>query len=129
MVGGPKENTDDALMLGLACGATVANAARRAGISPATAYRRLAEPGFQAELRKLRSDMVERTGAMLTAASLESVKTLMDLQNGTVSASVRLGAARAVLELGMKYRETVEIEQRLAAIEERVHKRGGYRCA
>ncbi len=65
---------------------------------------------------------------MLTAASLESVKTLVDLQSVTVSASVRLGAARAVLELGTKFRETVEFEQRLAAIEERVERRSNVRC-
>jgi hypothetical protein len=34
--------------------------------------------------------------------------------------SVRLGAARALLELGVKLRESVELEQRLAALEQRM---------
>jgi hypothetical protein len=33
------------------------------------------------------------------------------------SRSVRLGAARAILELGTKLRESVELEQRIAALE------------
>jgi len=33
---------------------------------------------------------------------------------------VRLGAARSVIELGVKLREMVELEVRLAALEERV---------
>jgi HEAT repeat protein len=35
------------------------------------------------------------------------------------SESVRLGAARALLELGVKLREGVELEERLRALEER----------
>jgi hypothetical protein len=33
------------------------------------------------------------------------------------SRSVRLGAARAILELGTRLRESVELEQRIAALE------------
>ncbi len=35
-------------------------------------------------------------------------------------AAVRLGAARAVLEIGMKVREVVEFEVRLAGLEQQV---------
>ncbi len=35
------------------------------------------------------------------------------------SESVRLGAARALLELGTKLRDSVELEARLAALEQR----------
>jgi hypothetical protein len=39
------------------------------------------------------------------------------LQHETRPAAVRLGAARAVLELGAKLREAAEFETRLAALE------------
>ena len=39
---------------------------------------------------------------------------------GRSPAAVRLGAARSVLEIGMKVRETAELEERLAALEEQV---------
>jgi hypothetical protein len=61
----------------LACGATVENAARTAGISARTAQRRLAEPAFRKRLQDFRTDMAQRTGSMLTAAGMEAVKTLI----------------------------------------------------
>jgi hypothetical protein len=114
-----KKNADEALLLALACGANVDNAARTAGISPRTAHRRLASPEFQERLRKLRTDMVQRTTDMLRATGMEAVKTLVSLQDASQPATVRLGAARSLLELGMKLRESAEFEARLCALEQR----------
>jgi hypothetical protein len=112
-----KKHTDEALLVALACGATVENAARTAGISARTAQRRLAEPGFRKRLQELRTDMAQRTGSMLTAAGMEAVKTLISLQDGAIAAPVRLGAARTVLEFGIKLRESNELVERIAALE------------
>jgi hypothetical protein len=113
--------------MALACGATVENAARQAGISPATAYRRLAEPAFRQRLQQLRGDMVSRTAGTLTAAASEAVRTLLELLKSTASAAVRLGAARAVLEMGMRVREAADLEERLAALEKAVAESKGDR--
>jgi hypothetical protein len=105
----------------LAIGATLENAARKAGISVRTAYRYLADPDFQARVEQLRWENLVRTAGMLSGAALGSVKTLVDLaQDVSVPASVRRGAARDVLEMAVKYRESIEIEPRLAAIEDRL---------
>ncbi len=112
-----RQSIDEALLLALACGGTVENAARSAGTSARTAHRRLQEPGFQQRLRAMRCDMVQRTAGMLTAASLESVKTLLALQEGSQPPNVRLGAARAIVELGLKVREMTEVHERLAVLE------------
>jgi hypothetical protein len=115
-----KRKADDALLLALACGATVENAARTSGLSARTAHRRLAEQPFRQRLQDLRTEMTQRTGGMLTAAGLEAVKTLVTLQDGAIPAAVRLGAARSVLEFGIKARETNELAQRIAALENQV---------
>ncbi len=115
-----RKGADEALLLALACGATVEAAAQSVGLSERTAYRRLTNPTFRHRLQALRADMVQRTAGMLTAASMEAVKTLLALQKESIPAAVRLGAARSVLELGMKVRETAELEQRLRALEERL---------
>jgi hypothetical protein len=112
-----RKNADEALLTALACGATVENAAQNAGVSSRTAHRRLADPAFQERLQSLKADMVERTVSMLTAAGMESAKTLITLQDNSNPGAVRLGASRTVLELGMKLRETAELAARIAALE------------
>jgi hypothetical protein len=62
--------------------------------------------------------MVKRSAGMLTAASGEAVRTLMSLQKESMPPAVRLGAARAVLEIGIKVRELVDLETRIAALEQ-----------
>jgi len=109
---------DQTLLQALACGATVENAARKAGISERTAYRRLNNPAFVQQLDQLRAEMVQRTAGMLTGAGLGAVKTLVDLQqDASVPPATWRGAARDVLQLAIKYRETAELEQRVAALE------------
>ena len=115
-----RRNTDHQLLMALACGVTVENAARQAGISTATAYRRLADPDFLQRLRALRADMVQRTAGTLTAASGESVRTLLELQKPSAPPAVRLGAARSVLEIGIKMREAADLEERLSALEQQL---------
>lgn len=108
---------DDAIALSLACGATVEAAASKAGVSRSTVDRRLAEADFRAKIHSLRLDMIQRATAMLTAASMEAVKTLLDLQGKAVPGSTRLGAARTVLELGSRLRTETELMSRLEAAE------------
>ena len=120
-----KKGIDDRLLMALACGATVEAAARTLGISERTVYRRLGEAAFRRRLQGLRADMVQRTSGMLTAAAGEGVKTLLALLKEGTPAAVRLGAAKAVLEFGVKLRELAELEERVADLEEQMTADGG----
>src|SRR6516162_5318358 len=112
---------DRLLLRALACGATVENAAHKAGVGERTAYRRLADPAFQAELRKTSLEIFQRTSAMLSGAGIGCVKTLVDLQQDAgVQPTVRRRAARDVLDLSLKFRDRADLEPRLAAVEEHV---------
>jgi len=116
-----RKEAEQKLLQALACGATVENAARKAGIGERTAYRRLTDPAFRQRLHQLRLEMVQRTAGMLTGAGMGSVKTLVDLQQDVaVEAGVRRRAARDVLELGVKLRESAAVEERLAVVEARL---------
>jgi hypothetical protein len=118
--GAPGENRKkegETLVLALACGATVEAAARQCQLSESTVYRRLRDPKFKARVQDARGEMVRRSAGMLTAAAGESVRTLLALQKESITPAVRLGAARAVLELGIKVRELADLEARLAALE------------
>jgi hypothetical protein len=115
-----KRHADHKLLLALACGASLENAARQAGVSESTANRRMADAEFTRQLQGLRADMVQRTAGALTAAATEAVRTLLDLLKPPAPPAARLGAARSVLEIGVKLRETAELEVRLAALEEQL---------
>ena len=113
-----QKSADRTLLQALACGATVENAARKAGMSERTAYRRLDDAVFLDQLEQLRAEMVLRTAGMLTGAGMGAVKVLVELQNDAAQpAGVRRRSARDVLEMGLKFREIAQLEQRLAAIE------------
>lgn len=115
-----KQSADERLLAVLACGATVEAAARQAGVSERTVYRRLADRDFRRRLQGVRADCVQRTAGTLTAAATEAVRTLLELLRAPSAAAVRLGSARAVLEIGMKLREIADLEERMAALEERL---------
>jgi transposase len=125
---------DDALVLALACGLSAEQAAKQVGVSAATVRRRLDDPAFQSRLVELRGEMLERAAAMLTAAAVESVRTLADLLKPANGPATRLTAARSILEHGVKLRSLVEVESRLSDLEERLeqspdadkHRRGAY---
>lgn len=115
-----RKRNEDPLLLALACGATVEAAARQCGLSDRTVYRRLKDAEFRRRLEEVRGDMVRRSAGMLTAAAGEAVRTLLALQKESAPAAVRLGAARAVLEIGMKLRQVAELEVRMTELEELV---------
>jgi hypothetical protein len=120
MVAGRKKKADDGLVLSLACGATPEGAAQKTGFSVRTVYRRLAQPEFRQRVDQARTEMVRRAAGLFTAAGMAAIKTFTSLQESASSEAVRLGAARAIIELGCKLRQAVEINERIAAVETRL---------
>lgn len=119
-----RKKEDETLVLALACGSSVEAAARQCQLHERTVYRRLEDPAFRARVQEARGEMVKRSAGMLTAAAGESVRTLLSLQKDSAPPAVRLGAARAVLELGLKIRELVDLETRIAALEAQAEREG-----
>ena len=107
----------EALALALAAGQTLRDAAAAAGVTEMTAYRRWREPAFRQRVSELRAEMIGRAVGKLADNMSESADVLRQLLAEDVKATVRLGAARANLELGVKLHEATELEERLAALE------------
>jgi hypothetical protein len=112
---------ESAFVAALAAGDTVKDAAAKAGIGARTAYRRVQDPALRQEVAQMRTEMLERTQAKMADTMVEAADTLRQLLRAN-GESVRLGAARSVLELGNKLRETVEFERRLQEVEERLER-------
>ncbi len=109
---------DAALIAALATGATRQEAATRAGLSKTTVYRRLADPAFRRRVSAAWSELIDAAVGRLADATTEACQTLRDLL-GADSESVRLAAARGILELAHKYHESAELAERIAVLEER----------
>jgi len=116
MTTGDRKTAEATLLAALAGGSTVQEAARAAGVSEATAYRRLREPAFCQALAAARADLIKRATGKLAAACAAAAATLARLLQAD-SESVQLGAARSIMELAVRMRETEELEARVAALE------------
>jgi len=100
---------------------TTKKAAETAKISEVTIYRWLNDPLFTLTYKAARGRLTEATLTALQSTSALAVETLRTVMaDVTAQASARVGAAKTVLELGLKAREILETEERLKAIEERL---------
>ena len=120
----PSDRTrGDELLLGaLAAGSSVEDAARTAGVSIRTAYRRLAEPTFARRLAQARDELISAALGELVECAAEAVATLRALLSAS-DERVRLGAAKSTLEQLLRLRETLTLSQRLAALERTMQQR------
>ncbi len=67
--------------------------------------------------------MLSRALGHLAAGSAEAAETLRALLGASCPPQVRLGASRALLELGARLRESAEFGERLSALEDKVRGR------
>jgi hypothetical protein len=105
------------LIRALALGVSPEAAAQKSGVSVRTVYRRLADAEFRAEVDRQRTAILDRAVGMSGAGTLGSVKTLTMLQDAAKSESVRLGAARALVDVHVKLRQSAEQQARIEALE------------
>lgn len=98
---------------------TTRAAAEAAKVSEATIFRWLSYPVFSAAYRAARERLLESTLTALQAASADAVTCLREVINDqTAQVSARVSAAKAVLDLSLKARDTLDVEERLKTVEE-----------
>lgn len=90
--------TEVALVAALAAGSTVRAAAKAAGISERTAYRRLTEAAVRREVSMLRSAALEEAACALATASRKAAQAVIDLLDHP-DPKVRLQAARQAVSM------------------------------
>lgn len=112
----PEPGGDDALVLALATGATLDEAAERAGCSPRTVSRRLTDAKFARRVSTVRGQLFAVAVGRLCNNAILAADKLVSLL-GSEQDHVAYAAAKSILELGTKLREAGELEQRIAALE------------
>lgn len=102
-------------VLCLLAGGSVADAAERVGVSERTMRRWVAGEAFQAALRAEARAQAREATSLLFAAQAEAVRALRDCLSAE-SPATRVRAARALLEVGLRY-ATDDLEERLTELE------------
>ncbi len=114
---------EEELILALATGATVREAAERAGGDERTAHRRLADADFRRAVSEARGRLFDAARGRLAGLASKAVETLARLMESD-KPSEALGAAKVVSELGPRLRESTEFEERINRLEQNEQKRG-----
>ncbi|MEU7581960.1 hypothetical protein AB0B50_30730 [Streptomyces sp. NPDC041068] len=105
-----------AAVLALAQGRTTGQAAKSAGVSGRTILRWLDEPSFHQEVTDARTELLHLAVGRLAAASTKAVDALVDALDNE-RGQARVQAARTLLDACLALRESLDLEQRLAALE------------
>ena len=100
----------------LAEGKSVRAAGEVAGVSQRTAYRWAEDVEVQTEARRIRQAMIDAAAGLLAKLATAATATLGKLLKAK-SETVRLGAARSILELGLKHHEAGELAARIEELE------------
>jgi hypothetical protein len=119
------EKKSVALALALASGLTAAAAAEQEQVSLRTVRRCLAKPAFRRLVARLRGQMLEaalgRMAENMTRAA-DKVARLLDSDNEAVA----LRAARTLMSLGLRLRDSIELADRIYDIERDLARKQGY---
>ena len=107
--------SDEELILALAAGATVTEAAQRAGVGKETVYQRLKDAEFRRAVGETRFLAFDAAVGKLTGLAAKAVVTLERLLE--CSPAMGFPAAKAVLQLVPRLLAFTELEQRIAALE------------
>ena len=98
---------------------SVAEAAASAKVGERTLYRWIAEDqAFKTALSQAEGELLATTTRRLLGLQGQAIETLESLLSRAESEGVRLRAAQVALELSLKLREQVSIEQRITALEQ-----------
>jgi len=120
VAGGVRANAQAVAVAGLAAGLTMTEVARQAGVSDRTIRRWLKRDAFRRRVEDARTELITGTVGKLADSAGEAVATLRQLLREGNPPATRLGAARAILEMASRYRESEELERRLTVLEEAV---------
>ena len=93
---------------------------RKAHVSKTTVYTWLKEPGFQAELKRLREALVDEAFERLKVGLTQAVDKLLELLQTDGQPGIQLRAAQALLDHGLKAVELQDLTRRLESLEQTI---------
>jgi len=111
------DKIEQAISALLAC-PRVEDAAKQCGISRTTLWRMSQEPEFKLRLQEARMRLSEQIVISLQANTLEAITTLRSIMlDKRASTSVRTSAASKLIDLSLRAKQQLDVEQRMTAVE------------
>jgi len=111
----------EAAIIALLNATTIVEASKIVRVGEATLWRWLQDEKFQQAYQEAKRKALSIAIGKLQQATGEAVETLRTVAiDKEAPCSARVSAARTILELGLKARETEEFEQRLSELEKSV---------
>jgi len=107
----------------IAMGDTIKAASEKAGISYSTGRRRNQEPTIQEKVKEIRGQVMDQATARLSGAAGDAVDCLKSLIKSD-DEKIKLQAAKHILELSVKFKQVLELEERLASMEDILEQEG-----
>jgi hypothetical protein len=104
------------ILVALATGATIREAAHTAGVCERTVSRRLEKSGFRNRVSELRAALVAGAGGKLASGmgkAADTLKALLDSQ----ADQVRYKASVKLIELGLKVVDMIDLQNRIEELE------------
>jgi len=113
----PKQET---VALALATGSTRAEAAKKARVGLSTVQQWWAQcPELRVRIQEIRADISQQAIGQFIDGIVGAVTRMRYLYDNAESEAVQLGAAKSIIEAFAKFRDSVELEERVARLEAR----------
>jgi len=116
------ENKDVLLAAAIASGLSASAAARQMDLSLSTVNRRTADPEFRQLVTELRREMLNTALGRMSDSMTRAADTLVALLDAE-EPHIRLRAARALVILGLRLHESVDLADRVQELEAEVARR------
>ena len=118
----PGKNSEIALIL--ATGASVSAAAEKLGLARSTIHRKLRKPAFRKLVAELRSQLFNSALGRMAENMTHATDALASLLD-TSDPGVKLRAAKAVLGLALRLRDSVDVSDRISELEAELARKQG----
>jgi len=107
---------DTMLAIALASGASISEVASQAGIERSTVYRKLENPVFRSLVAEYRDRLIGTALGRIADAMTRGADALAQLVDSPKE-HIRIRAARALISLGLRLRDSVDLTARMREVE------------
>jgi hypothetical protein len=113
---------DSFLALALASGTSISDAAHQAGIDRRTVYRKLENPAFARQVAEFRDRLIGTALGRVADAMTRGADVLAQMLDSPQD-HIRIRAARALISLGLRLRDSVDLTARMREVEHELGRR------